>query len=202
MGLTMLPRPDLLPETLPTERLTRAGRPVPEVREELRRIANGRNALSVVSLYAQTLAVIGVAVWINHPLAYAAAFLLMGRAHCQYNILGHEAAHRLLFTDKRANDLVGRWLLAYPSFQAFDLYRRVHMAHHRDEFGPNEPDLALYQGYPIPADSFWRKIKRDALFVSGWKNLQPLLRGLLPPHLPPVGTVDPRRSGCDRRRCA
>jgi fatty acid desaturase len=123
--------------------------------------------------------VLVAAVWINHPLGYAVAFLLMGRAHCQYNILGHESAHRLLFSNRGANDRVGRWLLAYPSFQALDLYRRVHMAHHRDEFGPNEPDMDLYRGYPIPADSFWRKMKRDALFVSGWKNIQPLLRGLV-----------------------
>jgi fatty acid desaturase len=181
MGLTMVPAAELLPEVLPTGRLTAAGRPVPAVRDSLRRIPNGRNAISVVSLYAQTVVVIAGAVWVNRPVAYVAAFLLMGRAHCQYNILGHEAAHRLLFTSKRANDLVGRWLLAYPSFQALDLYRRVHMAHHRDEFGPNEPDLPLYAGYPIRADSFWRKMKRDALFVSGWKNLKPLLRGLFKP---------------------
>jgi fatty acid desaturase len=181
MALTMVPAADLLPEVLPTGRLTAAARPVPAVRESLRRLPNGRNALSVVSLYAQTVGVIAGAVWVNHSVAYVAAFGLIGRAHCQYNILGHEAAHRLLFSNKKANDRVGRWLLAYPSFQALDLYRRAHMAHHRDEFGPNEPDLPLYAGYPIRADSFWRKMKRDALFISGWKNLKPLLRGLLKP---------------------
>jgi fatty acid desaturase len=87
----------------------------------------------------------------------------------------------LLFSNRRVNDVVGRWLLAYPTFQALDLYRRAHMAHHREEFGPNEPDLDLYRGYPIPKDSFWRKMKRDAFFVSGWKNLKPLLRGILRP---------------------
>jgi fatty acid desaturase len=179
--MTMVPGAESLPAALPTRRLTSAGRPVPEVRDELRRIPSGRNAMTVLSLYVQTLAVLIGAVWINNPVAYAAAFLLMGRAHCQYNILAHEAAHRLLFASKRANDRVGRWLLAYPSFQPFDLYRRVHMAHHRDELGPNEPDLDLYRGYPISTGSFWRKIKRDAFFVSGWKNLQPLLQGLWTP---------------------
>src|ERR1700730_16290075 len=100
----MVPPAELLPATLPTARLTSAGRPVPEVREELRRIPSGRNAVTVVSLYAQTLAVLVAAVLINQPLAYVAAFLLMGRAHCQFNILAHEAAHRLLFANKRAND--------------------------------------------------------------------------------------------------
>jgi fatty acid desaturase len=132
----------------------------------------------VLGVYLQSFGVIALAVWIGQPWAYAAAFLLMGRAHCMYNILGHEAAHRLLFNDKRVNDFVGKWLLAYASFQAIDLYRRAHMAHHREEFGPNEPDLDLYNGYPITRDSFWRKIRRDALFVSGWKNLKPLLKAV------------------------
>jgi fatty acid desaturase len=171
----------VLPSVLPTERLSPTGRPVPALRERLRRIPNARDVITVVSLYVQTAAVLVVAVWFHNPFAYVAAFLLMGRAHCQFNILGHEAAHRLLFSNRRVNDVVGRWLLAYPSFQALDLYRRAHMAHHREEFGPNEPDLDLYQGYPIPKDSFWRKMKRDALFVSGWKNLKPLLKAVLRP---------------------
>jgi fatty acid desaturase len=175
----MLPQPDVLPSVLPTERLTPTGRPVPALRESLRRIPNARNVATVISLYLQTAAVLGLAVWLHNPFGYVAAFLLMGRAHCQFNILGHEAAHRLLFSRRRVNDVVGRWILAYPSFQALDLYRRAHMAHHRDEFGPNEPDLDLYRGYPIPKDSFWRKMKRDALFVSGWKNLKPLLKAVL-----------------------
>ena len=67
--------------------------------------------------------------------AYLLAFFLMGRGFALLNILGHEAAHRLLFSRRRINDLVGRWLLAYPAFMPFDLYRRSHMAHHRDETG-------------------------------------------------------------------
>jgi fatty acid desaturase len=181
VAVTMLPQPELLPRVLPTDRLSAAGRPVPGLREHLRRIPNARTVVTIVSLYVQTAAVIVLAVWLRNPLVYAAAFVLMGRAHCQFNILGHEAAHRLLFSNRRVNDVVGRWLLAYPTFQALDLYRRAHMAHHREEFGPNEPDLDLYRGYPIPKDSFWRKMKRDAFFVSGWKNLKPLLRGILRP---------------------
>jgi fatty acid desaturase len=87
----------------------------------------------------------------------------------------HEAAHRLLFRDKRANDLVGRWLLGFPTFTSTDAYRRVHMAHHRDEFGPDEPDIALYIGYPIGAASFRRKLMRDATGRTGIR----LMRGLL-----------------------
>lgn len=170
----MLPPADVLPDVLPTERLTASGRPVPTVREELRRIPNGRNAVTVVGVFVQSFGVLAAAVGLSHPLAWAAAYLLMGRAFALYAILGHEAAHRLLFTRKRWNDLVGKWLLSYPSLTAFDAYRRAHMAHHKDEMGPEEPDYMLYAPYPVPPDSFRRKLTRDAFFVSGYKNLKGL----------------------------
>ena len=100
----------------------------------------------------------------------------MGRAHVQLNILMHEAAHRLLFANRRLNDFVGRWFLGYPVFVPIDLYRRGHMAHHREEFGPNEPDIPMYRGYPIPRDSMRRKLTRDALGITGFKLLRGLLR--------------------------
>jgi fatty acid desaturase len=86
----------------------------------------------------------------------------MGRADAQFAALMHEAAHRLLFANKRWNDVVGRWVVGYPIFTSTDAYRRVHMAHHRHEFGPEEPDIPLYSGYPITHASFRRKLVRDA----------------------------------------
>lgn len=178
MATTMVPDDALLPDVLPTERLTAIGRPLPAIREELRRIPNIRNTLTVLGCYLQAILPVAGAVAVNRWWAYAIAFVLMGRAFALFSILGHEAAHRLLFSRKRPNDLIGRWLLAYPAFVPFDLYRRVHMAHHRDELGPNEPDAGLYAGYPIRRASFRRKLTRDALFVSGWKNAKVILRAL------------------------
>ncbi len=174
----MLPEPEALASFHPTERLIANARPAPEWREELRRIPNVRNAFAVFFLYAQTIAIIVAAVWIDNWLVWILAFLLMGRAHAQFAALMHEAAHRLLFRNRRINDWVGRWLLGFPSFTPIDLYRRGHMAHHRDEFGPDEPDIPLYRGYPIPRDSMRRKLTRDALGKTGWKLFKGLLRGV------------------------
>ena len=176
--MTVVPAPEALPDVLPTERLAENGVAVPEIRAELRRIASYRNVGSVVLTWAQAIGTVWLAIWVGNPIGYAVAFLLMGPAHARFASLGHQAAHRLLFENKRANDFVGRWLIAYPSFFPFDLYRRVHFAHHKDEFGPHEPDLNLYNGYPVTRSSFWRKLRRDALGSSGWKNLRQLLRGL------------------------
>ncbi|MHB1486540.1 MAG: fatty acid desaturase family protein [Acidimicrobiales bacterium] len=178
MVATMLPDARWLPDVLPTERLNEGGKPVPAIRDDLRRIPNARNAISVLGAWAQSFGVVALAGYLNRWWLYPIAFLLAGRGFGLLSILGHEAAHRLLFKRRRLNDGVGRWLLAYPSFTPLDLYRRAHMAHHRDEMGPNEPDLGLYQGYPITRASMKRKLTRDAFFMSGWKVLKPLLKAM------------------------
>src|SRR3954470_23385101 len=178
MAVTMLPPPEARPEVLPTSRLTGTGMPVPQVRAELRRIPNLANAWTVAFLWLSTIAIFVGAAWIGEWWAYVVAFVLMGPQFARFASLSHEAAHRLLFSNKRINDFVGRWVVGYPAFVTTDLYRRGHMAHHKDEFGPNEPDMNLYNGYPITRASMRRKLKRDAFGNSGWKNLKGLFRGL------------------------
>jgi fatty acid desaturase len=158
----MQPAPELLGTPHETGDVRADGRPQPRFREDLRRIPSWRNAWSVLWVWVQTVGIIALAVWWGNPIGYVLAFLLMGRAVAQFAALMHEAAHRLLLANKRWNDLVGRWLVGYPIFTSTDAYRRVHMAHHRHEFGPEEPDIPLYAGYPIPHASFRRKLVRDA----------------------------------------
>ena len=174
----MLPEDSALGKFVPNEHLTANARPANELRDHLRRIPNTRNALAVAAVYAQTVGIILAAVWIGNIFVWAIAFVLMGRAHAQFAALMHEAAHRLLFRNRRVNDWVGRWLLGFPSFTPIDLYRRGHMAHHRDEFGPDEPDIPLYRGYPISRASLRRKLTRDATGRTGWKLFKGLVRGV------------------------
>ena len=59
----MLPRPALLPDTLPSDRLTASGKAVPEIRADLRRIDDLRNQrgllipLNLVQIVATSLLV-------------------------------------------------------------------------------------------------------------------------------------------------
>src|SRR3954453_9321581 len=174
----MLPAPEDLPEVLPTDRLLANGKAVPQLRADLRHIAGFRNAVTVCMVWAQIVAILAVAVWIAKPFVWVGVLLVFGADHARGAIPVHGAAHRLLFANKRINDFVGKWLLSYPGFVPFDLYRRSHFAHHKEEFGPNEPDLNLYNGYPITRASLRRKMVRDARGTSGWKSLKGLLRGL------------------------
>ena len=160
----------------PNHKILANGHPDQEFRTELRRISNVRNAISIASIYCQAGIIFWIALTLNNPLFYVVAFLLIGRTHAQLLALMHESAHRLLFSNRLVNDFVGRWILGYPSFTNTDGYRRVHMAHHRQEFGPNEPDIALYANYPVTRASFWRKMRRDAFGKTGWRLLRQQLR--------------------------
>lgn len=171
---TLVPTPDRLPSVLPTERLNGRGMALDPLRAELRRLDDLGNTFTVVWAVALSFGVVAAAGWVNTWWAYVLAFFVMGGSHARLNILGHEAAHRLLFSNRRANDWVGRWVLAYPTYLALMAYRRAHFAHHRDEMGPAEPDAGLYAGYPIPPDSWRRKMLRDATGVSASK----LFRGV------------------------
>src|SRR5690554_7417854 len=139
----MRPAEHLLVDVLPASSLGPTGRPVGKLRDELYRILNVRNWFHVAGLWVQSVGVLVVASWWGHPVGWVVAFLLMGRSFARFSILAHEAAHRLLFSNRTLNDRVGAWLVAYPAFVPLEAYRRGHMAHHKEEFGPNEPDLML-----------------------------------------------------------
>ena len=171
----MVPRQ--LPVAHPTDLVNANGFPLPAWRSQLRRIPDARNALSVASVWAQAAALIVAAV-VWRPWSWPIVVVAMGRTHAQLASLMHEAAHRLLFSNRRVNDWVGRWLLGFPGFTSTDAYRRVHMAHHRDTFGPDEPDIPLYAEYPVPRDSLRRKLWRDLSGQTGWKLFRAQLRGL------------------------
>ena len=178
-GMTggMTPASAVVPQFAGSQRLRPDGRPTREFRDQLRQIDNRRNAFTVAHTLATPVFIVWAAITIDHWAGWIAAFGLMGSVFARFAILNHEAAHRLLFSNRRINDFVGQWVFGLLAFgSGSDAYRRSHAAHHRDEFGPNEPDFLLYALYPIPVASWRRKLRRDALFVSGAKNFRSFFR--------------------------
>ncbi len=175
MATTMVPAPAARPLVLPTDRLGPTGLAIPALRARYRTIDDRRNAVTVAALWAVTIGICELAVRLHNPFVLVACFVAMGPIHARFAILMHEAAHKLLFTNKRVNDWVGTWLLAYPAMVPIALYRRSHFAHHKEEFGPDEPDLAFYAGYPCRPRDLLRRLVRDAVGISGWKNFKVLL---------------------------
>ncbi len=180
MPLALVPSPDALSDVLPSERLLANGMAIPELRASYRHIDDWRNARAIFMVWFWTalLAYSGTHWGI---VAALAAFVLMGPVHARFAILMHEAAHRLLFSKKWINDGVGKWLVAYPAFIPISLYRRSHFAHHREEFGPDEPDIAFYRGYPCAPRDLSRRLVRDAIGISGYKNLVALVGAIFKP---------------------
>ena len=163
-----------------SEMLREDGRPLPEFRAELRRIPDARNALTFASILVAPFVVTALVILADAWWAIALAIPVMGNIQNRMYILHHEAAHRLLFSNRRANDLLGVNLIGWLPFgTGTHHYRRGHANHHRDEFGPNEPDFLLYAFYPIAGESLRRKLRRDVTGVSAYRILKPRFTGLL-----------------------
>ena len=157
-----------------SDRLHPDGRPKGAFRDSLRTVPDARNALAASGAVAFPLAVVAAAVVLSHPAAWVAAFLLMPIAQNRLFILHHEAAHRVLFSNRRLNDLIGINLVGWLTFGTGGHgYRVGHMNHHRDEFGPKEPDFGLYARYPITSASMRRKHRRDLTGVSAFRIIRP-----------------------------
>ena len=162
-----------------SDRLHPDGRPKGAFRDSLRTVPDARNALAASGAVAFPLAVVAAAVVLSHPAAWVAAFLLMPIAQNRLFILHHEAAHRVLFSNRRLNDLIGINLVGWLTFGTGGHgYRGGHMNHHRDEFGPKEPDFGLYARYPITSASMRRKHRRDLTGVSAFRIIRPRFQRL------------------------
>jgi fatty acid desaturase len=122
-------------------------------------------------VYAQTIGVIAYSVYAHNIFIYIIGILFMGRAHTQNGELMHNAMHRSLFSNKKINDFVGRWMLAYPSAIMFDRFKYYHLVHHANELGEKEPETPIYANYPITRLSLCRKLFRDMSGFIGAKNL-------------------------------
>lgn len=162
-----------------SDRLHPNGRPKGDFSKSLRRISNFRNILTVMSSVAFPVATVAFAAALSHSAAWIGAFLLMPISQNRLFILHHEAAHRTLFSNQRINDLIGINLIGWLTFGTGGHgYRIGHIHHHRDEFGPKEPDFLLYSQYPITTASMRRKHRRDLTGVSALRILQPRFKRL------------------------
>ncbi|MEO0474240.1 MAG: fatty acid desaturase [Bacteroidota bacterium] len=94
--------------------------------------------------------------WPNILTVLIALFILGGK-QLACAILMHDAGHRAVFNHPKHNDLVGKWLGAYPIFQDLLRYRPYHNLHHTTTGLEEDPDLLLTRGYPTSSRSMMRK---------------------------------------------
>lgn len=110
----------------------------------------------------------GVALWTN-PISILIGIFLLGGRQLGLAVLMHECGHGSLFASRRANEIVGQWLCAYPVMTDMHRYAEGHLGHHRFAGTPQDPDLGNYRSYPVSHASFRRKILRDLTGRTGLK---------------------------------
>ena len=148
----------------------------PEQDAELR----GRSDWMGVYLVLHAWGVIALAMaffiaWPN-PLSFVIAVVIIGGRQLGLAILMHDAAHRALFKNTRLNDTVGAFLCGWPVGASLTLYRPYHLSHHRHTQQQEDPDLILSAPFPISSSSFWRKMRRDILGITGYQRRMEFFR--------------------------
>ena len=132
--------------------------------EEKRRLGAKSNVvglLLVLHAWGLILGSMALFAWWPNPFTFLLGAMVIGGRQLGLAILMHDAAHGLLFADRRLNDWVGSWLCAFPVFTSLSLYRPYHLQHHRFTQQAGDPDLGLSAPFPISRTSLRRKIVRD-----------------------------------------
>lgn len=114
--------------------------------------------------------IFAIAYYIPNPLVWVLCLFLLGGQQLACAILMHDASHYSILSNKSWNDLVGKYLGAYPIFNSLNAYRPYHQVHHLHTGTADDPDLMLTRGYPTDRRSMIRKISRDLMGITGFKS--------------------------------
>ena len=154
--------PDIQRNTIPHRKIIRAWlMPI-----------SGKNTAHALALVATDLilfsALLAATALLVNPLLQVLAGVMTGLVIGRLFILGHDACHQSLTSNRRLNRWVGR-LVFMPSLTPFSLWDVGHnVVHHgytnlKDfDFVWQPPSLASYQGMPA-----WRRL-RERIYRSGW----------------------------------
>jgi fatty acid desaturase len=151
----------------------------PEQVQRLRAKSDLAGALLVLHAWGLIFGSMALFVWWPNPLTFVIAVMVIGARQLGIAILMHDAAHGLLFDNRRLNEWIGTWLCAAPVFTSLQLYRPYHLTHHRHTQQTEDPDLGLSAPFPITRQSLWRKVVRDLSGRTAYqRRLEQLRRGL------------------------
>jgi fatty acid desaturase len=125
-------------------------------------IDDRRNALLLALTWAIGIGAGAVAIHIDRwPVYLLAGFVIGTRIQC-LAVMMHDACHRLLFSNRRVNDLIGDIFVAYPLAMSVDLYRVAHMVHHRHTNTSRDYDYRVQRKDP---DQHFPKSGREMILL-------------------------------------
>src|SRR5215207_8402188 len=159
-----------------------------EQARELGRKSNLVGALLLLHAWALIAAGMALFAWWPNPFTFLLGVMVIGGRQLGLAILMHDAAHGLLFANRRVNDSVGAWLCAWPVFTSLALYRPYHLQHHRFTQQAEDPDFSLSAPFPISRTSLRRKIVRDLTGQTAYLRRGEQIRRAMGPAEAPVVT--------------
>ena len=152
--------------------------PVEEI-ARLRRRSQWRSIWMILHAWGVVFAAMAMFVAWPNPLTFLLAVMLIGARQLGMAILVHDAAHGALFRNRKLNDWVSDWLLAFPVLTDTKAYRAYHLEHHKYVQQPKDPDIGLSAPFPITKSSFRRKLWRDVTGRTGLKQRRAQIRAAI-----------------------
>ena len=148
-----------------------------EIVQQLTRRSAWRATLAIVHDLAVIAAALVLALWLwPNPLAIGAAVIVIGTRQHALFVVAHEAAHYLLYDNRRLNDLAGRGCAMLQGL-SMCTYRVIHRLHHNNLYGELDPDTALHGGYPRGRAYLVKKLLKDLSGLTAWKTYAYFLGG-------------------------
>jgi fatty acid desaturase len=120
-------------------------------------------------------AAVALAFWFSLPITILCVLIIGVKQHALF-VVAHDAAHYLLYENRRLNDAVGR-LCATVQGLSMCTYRVIHRLHHNNLYGELDPDTALHGGYPRGKWYLIRKLLKDLSGLTAWKTYAYFLGG-------------------------
>jgi fatty acid desaturase len=148
-----------------------------ELVQRLTRRSAWRATLAILQDFAviALAAAVALAFWPD-PLVILVSIIIIGTRQHALFVIAHDAAHYLLYENRKLNDLVGR---ACATVQGLSMctYRVIHRLHHNNLYGALDPDTALHGGYPRGRSYLIKKLLKDLSGVTAWKTYAYFLGG-------------------------
>jgi fatty acid desaturase len=155
---------------------SRPGLP-PELVKELTRRSGWIATAAVLQDFAVLAVAIAVALasWPDPFVILLAVIVIGTRQHALF-VIAHDAAHYLLYENRKINDLVGRFCATVQGL-SMCTYRVIHRLHHNNLYGELDPDTALHGGYPRGRAYLIKKLLKDLSGLTAWKTYAYFLGG-------------------------
>ena len=132
-------------------------------------------ALCIEWLLAAT--ALGTALWLATWWAYAIAALVIATRQHAMLMLFHDGVHGLLARSPRINDALINVLVGIPALLPVEVYRPLHLRHHRLLGTAADPERALlfagqrWSYAPLATGPLVRQLAGDLLLVNGIRTL-------------------------------